>query len=88
MLEADGAEDATGAVGLAETALATKALSAPRAKAATPAMIEDRKVPNVRRLWGVYYCGHIPLDFRHLWDRNGISNRLRRTSVNANARLS
>jgi hypothetical protein len=45
MLEA---EEATGAVGLAETALATKALSAPRAKAATPAMTRTRKVPKAR----------------------------------------
>jgi len=51
MLEVVEPDDATGAVGLAETALLTKALRPPRMKAARPAMMITRKLPRVRVWW-------------------------------------
>jgi hypothetical protein len=50
MLELEELDHATG-LGLAETALLTKALSPPRTNAATPAIIITRKVPRLRGCW-------------------------------------
>jgi hypothetical protein len=50
MLELEELNDATG-LGLAATALLTKALSPPRTNAATPAMMITRKVPRLRGCW-------------------------------------
>jgi hypothetical protein len=51
MLAFEEADEATGAAGLADMALPTKAQRPPRTNAATPAMMIVRKVPRFRVCW-------------------------------------
>ena len=68
---------ATGAFGLDQATLLTKALSAPSTKAATPAITIARSIPGRREdCCGLTSVDIFPLYFGYLWIANAISNAI------------